>query len=99
MSEEERKELNLKASRLFKSLGFFDIVSERVYHVLRARSEYIGYAHYYLQKNLEESEKVNKADITIYKQLLEIDLKLETTQSEELFECVGLTAGMDLIKV
>ena len=33
----------------------------------------------------DESELINQADITIYKQLLEIDSKLGTTQTEQLF--------------
>ena len=33
----------------------------------------------------DESELINKADIKIYKQLLEIDSKLGTTQTEQLF--------------
>ena len=43
---------------------------------------YNGYAHYYLQ------ELKTKADVAIYKQLLEIDAKLGTAQSEQLFECL-----------
>ena len=39
----------------------------------------------YLKHCYDESELINKADITIYKQLLEIDSKLGTTQTEQLF--------------
>ena len=64
----------------------------------------VGYAHYYLERCLNESMKnesqlQNKADVTVYKQLLEIDSKLGTTQSEQLFECVFYSLRMDLIKV
>ena len=60
---------------------------------------YVGYAHYYLRKCWDESELKNKADVTIYKQLLEIDAKLGTTQSEQLFECVFHSLRTELIKV
>ena len=54
---------------------------------------FAGYADYYL------SELKNKADVAIYKQLLAIDAKLGTTQSEQLFGCVFNSLRMDLIKV
>ena len=60
---------------------------------------YVGYANYYLQKCWDKSEFKNKADVAVYKQLLEIDSKLGTTQSEQLFECVFNTVRMDLIMV
>ena len=70
--------------------GFYDVLQE---------NGYVGYASYYLQECWDESELKNKADVEIYKQLLEIDSKLGTTQSEQLFECVFNTVRMDLIKV
>ena len=54
---------------------------------------YVGYAHYYLQK------LKNKADVAIYKQLLEIDAKLGTAQSEQLFECIHRSPRKELIEV
>ena len=59
----------------------------------------VGYAHFYLFKCRYKSELKNKADVTIYKQLLEIDEKLGTTQTELLFGCVFNSLRMDLIKV
>ena len=98
MSVEERRELNLKAGRLIKSLGISIAVTENKFDVLRKKG-YAGYAHYYLKGCWNESELKNKADVTIYKQLLEIDSKLGTTQSEQLFECVFHSLRMDLIEV
>ena len=60
---------------------------------------FAGYADYYLATCRDESELKNKADVAIYKQLLAIDAKLGTTQSEQLFKCVMNTFRMDLIKV
>ena len=61
--------------------------------------DYVGYAHYYLQKCWNESKLKNKADVKIYKKLLEIDSKLGTTQSEQLFWCLYNSLRIDLIKV
>ena len=100
MSDEKRKELNLKAGRLIKSLGISIPVTENTFDVLRDEKHgYVGYAHYYLQKCWNESELKNKADLAVYKQLLEIDAKLGTTQSEQLFKCVFHSLRMDLIMV
>ena len=98
LSNAERKELNLKAGRLIQSQGISINVTENNFDVLRERI-YVGYAHYYLGHCYDESQLENKADIKIYKQLLEIDSKLGTTQTEELFWCVYWTNRMDLIKV
>ena len=98
MSEKERKELNLKAGRLIRSRGISIAVTENYFDVLRDEKHgYVGYAHYYLEHCWPELK--NKADVKIYKQLLEIDAKLGTTQTEQLFECVSNTLRMDLIKV
>jgi len=99
LSDEERKELNLKAGRLIKSLGISIRVTENKFDVLREKRGYVGYASYYIYKCWDESELKNKADVTVYKQLLEIDSKLGTTQSEQLFECVFLSLRLDLIMV
>ena len=100
MSDEERKELNLKAGRLIKSQGiFYTHVTENEFDVLREKYDYVGYAHYYLQECWDKTELKNKADVSIYKQLLEIDSKLGTTQSEQLFECVFNSLRIDIFKV
>ena len=61
--------------------------------------DYVGYANCYLRVCWDESELKNKADVTIYKQLLEIDSKLGTTQSEQLRWCLSYSPRKDLIKV
>ena len=99
MSDAERKELNLKAGILIKPTGIPIDVKENEFDELREEYGYVGFANYYLQKCYDESELKNKADITIYKQLLEIDSQLGTTQTEQLFKCVLASVRMDLIKV
>ena len=104
MSDEERKKLNLKAGRLINNLNIPIAVTENNFDVLRdsgvvGESGFAGYAHYYLNACWNESELKNKADIEIYKQVLDIDAKLGTSQSEQLFECVTCSVRIDLIKV
>ena len=99
MSKKERKKLNLKAGRLIKSheISFRD--QENIYDELREKLGYVGYAHYYIRNCWDESELKNKADVEIYKQLLEIDSKLGTTQSEQLRWCLAFSPRKDLIEV
>ena len=99
ISDDEKKELNLEAGKLIKSLGISIAVTENNFDVLREKHGYVGYANYYLRQCWNESELKNKADVAIYKQLLEIDSKLGTSQSEQLFKCVFSSLRMDLIKV
>ena len=98
ISDEERKKLNLQAGRLI--YGRPIPVPENNFDVLRDEEHgFVGYANYYLKKCWNESELKNKADVTRYKQLLEIDSKLGTTQTEQLFECLLYSPRKDLIEV
>ena len=94
ISDQEIKKLNLKVERLLENCGivFGD------YDQIRKFGG-VGYAHYYLKKCWNESELKNKSDVSIYKQLLEIDSKIGTTPSEQLFRCVFHSLRMDLIEV
>ena len=98
MSDEERKELNLKAGRLLKSLGINVDVKNDEYDELKELG-YVGYAHFYLENCWNKWVQV-RADVSIYNQLLEIDSKLGTTPSEQLFACVQTCVPRkDLIEV
>ena len=99
ISENERKELNLKAGRMVKSQGLYMAVKDDEYDELREEYGYAGYASNYLSQCWDESELRNNADVAIYKQLLEIDAKLGTSQSEQLFYCVFHSLRIDLIEV
>ena len=68
-------------------------------HVELREKNFVGYANYYLRKCWDKSEFENKADVAIYKQLLEIDAKLGTTQSEQLRWCLVYAPRKDLIEV
>ena len=94
ISDKERRELNLKAGGLLKKLG----IDTYEYDALREVG-WVGYAHYYLEKCWNESELKYKADVTIYKQILEIDSKLGATHSEQLYQFVFRSLQIDFIKV
>ena len=96
ISDDERKNLNLEARILFESHGIRMYFND--YNAIRKNGG-IGYTQNYLQECWDKSELKNKADVAVYKQLLEIDAKLGTTQSEQLFWCVFYSLRMDLIKV
>ena len=99
MSDDERKELNLKVGRLIHlSHGIQISVTENRYDVLREKG-FVGYSEYYLKRFYNESKLRNQATTKIYKKLLEIDSQLGTTQTETLFGCVFYSVRMDLIKV
>ena len=89
----------MKAGSLIKSLGISISVTNNNFEVLRRKGFVVGYANYYLQKCYDVSELKNKALVKIYRQLLEIDAQLGTTQTEQLFACVFHSVRMDLIKV
>ena len=74
-------------------------MTENKFQMLREKNGYVGYANFYNHNCWDKSELKNKADVEIYKQLLEIDSKLGTTQTEQLFKCVFHSLRMDLIKV
>ena len=96
ISDDEREGLNLEARRLFESHRVRMVLND--YDKMR-ESNHAGYASYYLFKCWDKSELKNKADVTTYKKLLEIDSKLGTTQTEQLFECVFYSLRIDLIEV
>jgi len=99
LSDKEQQKLNLKAGRLIKSRGIFILVTENLFDVLREEFNHVGYASYYLRKCWNKSKLKNKADVAVYKQLLEIDAKLGTTQTEQLRWCLCFSPRKDFIEV
>ena len=58
-----------------------------------------GFASLYLWRCQQESKSDDEKDIELYKKLLELDSRLDTTAAEQLFCCVHLTLRWDFIKV
>ena len=102
MSEEEKKRLNQLGQSILKENGF-DLEEHQDYDWIKNESiknETIeGYAEYYLLKCWNESEMNNEADATIYRQLVDIDSKLGSNASLQLWGCLSHTTRWDLIKV
>ena len=60
---------------------------------------HVGFAVVYLNRCKKESDSIEKVDINVYKQLVELDTKLGTTGSEQLHSCLLNTTRCDIIKV
>ena len=58
-----------------------------------------GFAVIYLNRCYGESKTDEEINIHVYTNLLELDARLGTTASEQLFYCVKYTQRLDLIKV
>ena len=59
------------------------------------KDEFVGFADLYLRK----SEPIERFDIKIYTKLIQLDSKLGTTASEQLYTCLRHTTRWDIIKV
>ena len=68
------------------------------YEKLRENGK-VGFAHVHLERCDKESKTENIADVQLYKKLVELDTRLGTTASEQLFKCIYYSLRLDLIKV
>ena len=66
--------------------------------ILREKG-FVGFADVYLKKCVGESKSGDKIDKKLYAQLVELDNKLGTTATEQLYRCLTLTTRSDIIKV
>ena len=72
------------------------------YNSIRKRGglrKVVGFAHAYLSHVVKGSKTDDEIDIQVYRQLMELDSRLGTTATEQLFYCVKITQRFDLIKV
>jgi len=90
VSEEEKKRLNESAGKILREAGL-DFEMWKDYDWLK-KVGYVGYARYYLRKCIS-------IDKEVYSKLVELDTRLGTTASEQLFWCVFSTLNLDIIKV
>ena len=60
---------------------------------------WVGFAHVYLNQCNRESKTGDKIDIEVYARLVELDARLGTGSSEQLFYCLLLTSRWNIIKV
>ena len=68
------------------------------YEVLR-QDIFVGFAQLYLSQCDRESKPNDEIDKALYTKLVELDTRLGTTASEQLYWCVFYTLNLDIIKV
>ena len=90
MSEEEKKRLNESGGKILREAGL-DFKKWWDYDVIK-KAGGVGYAEYYLHNCIS-------IDKEVYSKLVELDTRLGTTSSEQLFKCVFHTLNLDIIKV
>ena len=68
------------------------------YEEIRKAGSY-GFAGEYLNRFNTKAKSDDEIDIQVYNKLAQLDSKLGTTASEQLFECLEHTTQSDIIKV
>ena len=68
------------------------------YETIR-KTNLVGFANLYLLRCNKESKSDDEIDKEVYSKLVELDTRLGTTASEQLFGCVFYTLNLDIIKV
>ena len=84
----------MKDPKLFQMIDF-DKVNE--YESLR--KDYVGFAEVYLERCDKESKSDDEIDKELYSKLVELDTRLGTTATEQLFGSLQYTTRWDIIKV
>ena len=105
MNEEEKKRLNELGGKILREAGL-DFETWKDYDWIKKETpdyegytEYEGYADYYLTRSWNDSKKINEGDAKVYQRLVDIDFKLGTELSLQLFCCLCWTTRWDIIKV
>ena len=68
------------------------------YKILKDNN-WVGFAEVYLNRCNKESATGDKIDVEVYSKLIELDARLGTESSEQLYECLRQTTRWDIIKV
>ena len=85
----------MKVKKSFQTIDF-EQVNE--YETLK-KGNFVGFAHVYLKRCDKESKTGDKIDAEVYARLVQLDTKLGTGNSEQLFQCLFYTTRWDIIKV
>jgi len=78
----------------YGELKIVEHLNDRLYE-----NEYVGFADAYLRLFEEKSKLENQMDMQTYAKLVELDSKLGTKASEQLFMCVYYAPRLNLVKV
>ena len=68
------------------------------YDILR-KEKWAGFAELYLNQCNKDSEIENIADTQVYSKLVELDSRIGTTATKQLYECLRYTVRLDILKV
>ena len=63
------------------------------------RSGFVGFANDYLERCNRESKSNDNINKEVYTKLVELDQRLGTKASDQLYECLKYTTRSDIIKV
>ena len=97
VNEEEKKRLNKSAGKILREAGL-NLKKCRGYDWIKKETEYEGYAEYYLV-SFNDWRNINEPDATVYQRLVDIDTRLGTELSLQLWCCLSYTTRWDIIKV
>ena len=82
-------------SKLFKAINFAEINE----YTKLINDGYVGFASVYLKRCNEELKADDEINITLYKQLFDLDVELGTTQTTQLKEILQYSLNLELLKV
>ena len=82
-------------SKLFKAINFAEINE----YTKLINDGYVGFASVYLERCNEEFIADDEINITLYKQLFDLDKKLGTTQTTQLKKILQYSLNLELLKV
>ena len=96
---EEIKQLNKLGGKILREAGLdFEEWKDHDW-IKKVSGGMAGYAGYYFVRCVNHSNMINEADATIYQRLIDIDTKLGTEFSVQLYLCLLWTTRWDIIKV
>ena len=87
--------IHYQFSKLFKAINFAEINE----YTKLVNDGYVGFASVYLKRCNEEFKADDEIDLTLYKQLFDLDKKLGTTQTTQLKEILQYSLNIELLKV
>ena len=90
--------LPLFLTHAFKSIQTINFEQVNDYEELRKVGA-LGFAHVYLDRFHAKSKSDDEIDIAVYTKLVELDSKIGTTASEQLYGCLQCTTRSDIIEV
>ena len=96
LTDKDRAALNRKGAKIILNAGISQMyVADDVYDVVKKNGG-VGFAEYYLGLIKDENKE---PDVEVYKQLVNIDEKLGTTNSLQLYRCLEYTTRTNIVKI